>query len=171
MVFRIEIGDNTGMEKPQRPGLSLRPFRPEDQTQAEDLILEGLKEHWGSIDTQRNPDLDDIAASYTRGFFLVAALGDRIVATGALIPRAAGVAEIVRMSVARAERRRGIGSAVLRRLLEDAKAAGYQKIILETTATWDEAIAFYQKHGFRFTHLRGGDTFFALDLSPMDASA
>ncbi|MGD0174575.1 MAG: GNAT family N-acetyltransferase [Anaerolineales bacterium] len=159
------------MEKPQRPGLSLRPFRPEDQTQAEDLILEGLKEHWGSIDTQRNPDLDDIAASYTRGFFLVAALGDRIVATGALIPRAAGVAEIVRMSVARAERRRGIGSAVLRRLLEDAKAAGYQKIILETTATWDEAIAFYQKHGFRFTHLRGGDTFFALDLSPMDASA
>ena len=153
------------------PDLSIRPFRPEDQAAAKALILEGLKEHWGSIDPQRNPDLDDIAASYAGGFFLVAALGGIIVATGGLIPRAPGAAEIARMSVARAERRRGIGSAVLCRLLEEAKAAGYQKIILETTATWDEAIAFYQSHGFRFTHLRGGDTFFALDLSPMDASA
>jgi putative acetyltransferase len=167
----IEIGDNHRMEKTQRPGLSIRPFRPEDQTEAKTLILEGLKEHWGSIDPQMNPDLDDIAASYAGGFFLVAVLGDRIVATGGLIPRAAGVAEIMRMSVANGQRRRGIGSAVLRRLLEDAKAAGYQKIILETTATWDEAIAFYQKHDFRLTYLRGGDTFFALDLSPIDASA
>jgi ribosomal protein S18 acetylase RimI-like enzyme len=159
------------MERSQRPDLSICPFRPKDQTQAKALILEGLKEHWGSIDPQRNPDLDDILASYAGGFFLVAALGDRIVATGALIPRAARVAEIVRMSVAIDQRRRGIGSAVLRRLLEDAKTAGYQKIILETTSTWDESIAFYQKHGFRFTHLRGGDTFFALDLSPLDASA
>jgi len=170
MVFRIEIGDNTRMEKPHRSELSVRTFRPADQTEAKALILEGLKEHWGSIDPRRNPDLDDIAASYAGGFFLVAAMGGRIVATGGLIPRAAGVAEIVRMSVAIDQRRRGIGSAVLRRLLEDAKAARYQKIILETTSTWDEAIAFYQKHGFRFTHLRGGDTFFALDLSPLDAS-
>ena len=171
MVFGIEIGDNNRMKKPQRPGLSIRPFRPEDQTEAKALILEGLKEHWGSIDPQRNPDLDDIAAFYAGGFFLVAFLGAAIVATGALLPRTSGVAEIVRMSVARAERRKGIGSAVLRRLLAAAGSAGYRKIILETTATWDEAIAFYQKHDFRLTHLRGGDTFFALDLSPTDTSA
>lgn len=166
MVFRIEIGDNTGMEKPKRPGLSIRPFHPEDQTEARALILEGLKEHWGEIDPLRNPDLDDIASSYAGGFFRVAVRGSRIVATGALLPRGNGAAEIVRMSVARGERRQGIGSAVLRQLLDEARAAGCRRIILETTSTWDEAIAFYQKRGFQPTHIRGGDTYFALDLPP-----
>ncbi len=74
------------------------------------------------------------------------------------------------MSVARAERRRGIGSAVLGRLLANARAAGFRRIILETTSTWVEAVAFYQKHGFRVTHVREGDMYFALDLSPGGAS-
>ncbi len=75
------------------------------------------------------------------------------------------------MSVARDLRRQGIGSAVLRRLLNDAKAAGFRKVILETTSTWEEAIAFYQKHGFRVTHTREGDTYFAIDLPEPDAAA
>jgi len=159
------------MEKPQTPDLSIRPIRLEDKTEAKALILEGLKEHWGSIDPQWNPDLDDITASYAGGFFLVATVGDRIVATGALVPRDGGVAEIVRMSVARDLRRKGIGSAVLRRLLDDAKSAGYRKVILETTSIWEEAIAFYNKHGFRVTHIRAGDTYFAIDLPEPDAAA
>jgi GNAT superfamily N-acetyltransferase len=113
----------------------IRPFRPEDQAEARALILDGLKEHWGEIDPARNPDLDDIASSYAGGFFRVAVRGGRIVATGALLPRGNGAAEIVRMSVARGERRQGIGSAVLRQLLDDARAAGCRRIILETTST------------------------------------
>jgi ribosomal protein S18 acetylase RimI-like enzyme len=135
-----------------------------DQAEAKALILDGLKDHWGTIDPARNPDLGDIAGSYAGGGFLVAAMGARIVATGAFLPRENGVAEIVRMSVARDVRRQGIGSAVLRRLLEDARAAGFRKIILETTSTWNEAIAFYERHGFHETHIRGGDTYFALGL-------
>jgi ribosomal protein S18 acetylase RimI-like enzyme len=75
------------------------------------------------------------------------------------------------MSVARDFRRQGIGSAVLRRLLADAKTAGYRKIVLETTSTWNEAIAFYQRHGFRSMHVWGGDMYFELDLSTDDSSA
>jgi ribosomal protein S18 acetylase RimI-like enzyme len=149
----------------------IRHFQPEDQVEVKALVLEGLKEHWGTIDSRRNPDLDNIASSYAGGIFLVATAGGRIVATGALIPRGGGTAEIVRMSVARDLRRKGIGSAVLGRLLDDAQAAGHRKIILETTSTWDDAIAFYQTHGFRVTHIREGDTYFAIDLPDPDAAA
>jgi ribosomal protein S18 acetylase RimI-like enzyme len=148
------------------PDISIRPFQPEDQTGARALILDGLGERWGTIDPNRNPDLNDIRLAYTGGVFLVARIGERIVATGALVPRGDGIAEIVRMSVARGQRRRGIGSAVLRQLVEAAQAAGCRKIILETTSTWTDAIAFYQRRGFRSTHIRGGDTYFALALPP-----
>ncbi len=151
--------------------LLIQPFQPEDQSEAKALILEGLGHRWGSIDPKRNPDLDDIGSAYAGAVFLVARLAGRIVATGALVPRGGGVAEIVRMSVARDLRRQGIGSAVLRRLLESAPAAGCRKIILETTSTWTDAIAFYERHGFQPTHVRGGDTYFALDLPSGGSSA
>lgn len=150
--------------------LIIRSFQPEDQTAVKMLILEGLKDHWGTIDPLKNPDLDDIGSSYARGFFRVAVLDGRIVGTGALLPRADGSAEIVRMSIARPCRRRGIGGAILRRLMEDARSAGARKIVLETTSTWKDAAAFYQKHGFRITHFREGDTYFVLELNPPSAS-
>jgi GNAT superfamily N-acetyltransferase len=152
-------------------GISIRPFQPEDQAETMALILEGLREHWGSIDPDRNPDLLDIGSAYAGAFFILARTGSRIVATGALVLRGEGAAEIVRMSVARDVRRQGIGSAILRRLLEEAKALGCRKIILETTSTWNDAIAFYRRHGFRSTHVRGADTYFALELPADGASA
>jgi GNAT superfamily N-acetyltransferase len=152
------------------PDIFIRPFQPEDQAAAKSLVIEGLAERWGFRDPCKNPDLDDIAASYARGVFLVAVIGDRIVGTGAMVPRAEDTAEIRRMSVARPYRRQGIGGAILHRLLEAARSAGYRKLILETTSTWEDAVAFYQKHGFRRTHVREGDTFFALELNPGQAS-
>jgi GNAT superfamily N-acetyltransferase len=149
---------------------TIRSFRPEDQTAVKTLILEGLKEHWGFIDPNKNPDLDDIGSSYSRGFFRVAVRKGRIVGTGALLLRADGAAEIVRMSVTRELRRQGIGGSILKQLIMDAKTSGCRKIILETTSTWNEAVAFYQRHGFRITHCRGGDTFFLLELISGPAS-
>jgi GNAT superfamily N-acetyltransferase len=150
--------------------LTIQPFQPEDQAEAKALILEGLRERWGAIDPARNPDLDDIGSAYAGAVFLVGRIGDRIVATGALVARGEGCAEIVRMSVARDLRRRGIGSAILRRLLEQAASAGRRKIILETTSTWTDAIAFYRRHGFRPTHIQSGDTYFELSLPSGGAS-
>lgn len=150
--------------------LTIRSFQPKDQTAAKALILEGLRERWGTIDPLKNPDLDDIAVSYAGGWFRVAAIGGRIVGTGALVPRAEGVSEIRRMSVRRDLRRRGIGGAILRRLIEDARSAGCRTVILETTSTWTDATDFYRKHGFRVTHHQGGDTYFLLELNPAPPS-
>jgi GNAT superfamily N-acetyltransferase len=149
-------------------GIVIRPFRLEDQSGTKALILEGLREHWGAIDPDRNPDLLDIAAAYAGAVFLLACRGEQIIGTGALLPRGNGTAEIVRMSVIRDMRRQGIGGLILRALLERAKAAGAKRIILETTAVWQDAVAFYQKHGFRITHYDGGDAYFVLDLAADD---
>jgi GNAT superfamily N-acetyltransferase len=149
-------------------GIVIRPFRPEDQSETKAIILEGLREHWGNLDPDRNPDLLDIAAAYASGVFLLACRGERIIGTGALLPRGNGTAEIVRMSVIREMRRQGIGGLILRALLERAKADGARRIILETTAAWPDAVAFYQKHGFRIMHYDGGDAYFALDPAADD---
>ncbi len=145
-------------------GIVVRPFRPTDQTAAQELILSGLAERWGHLDPAKNPDLDDIATAYAAGTFLLAWDGDEIVGTGALIHEAEGMARIVRMSVAAARRRQGIGSLILRHLLAAARAAGYRQVTLETTSTWHDAIAFYERHGFRQIGAWDGDTHFVLDL-------
>jgi GNAT superfamily N-acetyltransferase len=152
------------MDQPKE--LIIRLFQPDDQAAVKDLILDGLRERWKNLDPSRNPDLNDIAASYAQGGFRVAVIGGRIVGTGALIPRGEGVSEIRRMSVRREFRRRGIGGAILRRLIEDARSSGSRAVILETTSTWRDAAGFYRMHGFRVTHEQEGDTYFLLELNP-----
>lgn len=144
--------------------LTIVPFRPEDQTDVKTLVLAGLAEHWGQLDPAKNQDLNDIAAAYAQGNFFVASWHDTIVGTGALLPRSERVAEIVRMSVASHMRRRGIGRSLLQQLVAQARLRGYRRIILETTATWNDVIAFYRQQGFAVTHERDGDVYFALDL-------
>lgn len=145
--------------------LHITAFQPQDQAEVKALILAGLADHWGELDPTRNPDLNDIASTYTGATFLVGRLAGRIVASGALVPRPGGEAEIVRMSVDRSLRQQGLGRQMLAALLRQAQAAGCRRIILETTATWQGVIDFYLRCGFRITHYQGEDVYFALDLS------
>jgi putative acetyltransferase len=147
------------------PEIILHPFQPADQAAVKTLVLAGLVEHWGSLDPAKNPDLEDIAASYAQAVFLVARRGEQIVGTGALVPRSEDTAEVVRMSVATAWRRKGIGRMILQELVDRARQAGFQHLILETTETWQEVIAFYLRFGFRITHYQEGDVYFVLDLA------
>ncbi|MDT8304964.1 MAG: GNAT family N-acetyltransferase [Anaerolineae bacterium] len=155
--------------KPLRLGhqgedVTIRPLMPADAPAARALILEGLAEHWGTLDARLNSDLDDIPASYASGLFLVAEIGGALAGTGALIPEEPGVGRIVRMSVAREKRRQGIGRLLLAALLAAARERGYQRIVLETTATWEDAIAFYRRAGFGPVGERDGDLHFVLEL-------
>jgi GNAT superfamily N-acetyltransferase len=145
--------------------ITIRPFQPADQVEAKALILAGLVEHWGFLDPTLNPDLDDITSHYAEATFVVARQGGRLVGTGALVPRCAEQAEIMRMSVAKELRRQGIGRLLLQRLCVVAQGQGFQRVILETTDTWHDVIQFYQQFGFQITHYHAGDIYFALDLA------
>jgi GNAT superfamily N-acetyltransferase len=142
----------------------IRPFRAEDQTAAQELVLAGMVEHWGRLDPTKNPDLADIATAYADGVFLCAWCGDELVGTGALVPEQVGVGRIVRMSVATHVRRRGIGTEILQHLRGQARSLGYRELVLETTAWWEDAIAFYECQGFRRVDSLPGEVQFVMRM-------
>ncbi len=144
--------------------VTIKPFHIDDQAEVKQLILDGLVEHWGFLDKTKNPDLNDIATSYAEAAFLVAWIDGCIVGTGALLPRSSEVAEIVRMSVKKDNRRQGIGQCILQALVAQARLQGFKRIILETTASWDEVVEFYLRVGFQITHSQDGDVFFKMEL-------
>ena len=61
-------------------------------------------------------------------------------------------------------RRHGIGRLMLDSLCVEARRRGIRRLVLETTETWQEVIAFYQRYGFEITHYQDGDVYFALDV-------
>jgi GNAT superfamily N-acetyltransferase len=145
--------------------LTITDLAPENIPAARDLILAGLAEHWGTLDLSMNPDLSDLSSSYGEAVFLVAWLDGQLVGTGALIEEAPGVGRIVRMSVDKDHRRRGIARSILAELIRRGRGMGYRHIVLETTETWQDAIQFYRNAGFRYTHSAEGDVHFVMDLA------
>ena len=144
----------------------VRPFHPSDQAATKQLILAGLADHWGTLDPTLNPDLNDIAQSYRGETFLLAVLGEEIIGCGALIQEEgmAGYGRVVRMSVKKENRRQGIGQLILHHLQLAAKQRQFHKIVLETTQTWTEVVAFYQANGFRIIGHHNGDKHFEKTL-------
>jgi ribosomal protein S18 acetylase RimI-like enzyme len=129
------------------------------------LVLEGMAERWGSVDATLNRDLDDIDTYYRNDCVLVALDGPLIVGTAILILRE-GEGEIVRMSVLRDYRQRGIARQLMAELIERASENGIGRIVVETNARWTEAQNLYEASGFTFTHTAPGafgpESFFEL---------
>lgn len=78
----------------------------------------------------------------------LAEVGGRPAGTGGLKEVAPGVAEIKRMYTDPAFRGNGVARAVLGRLIDDARAAGYRRLQLESAAWMVEAHALYRSFGF-----------------------
>jgi ribosomal protein S18 acetylase RimI-like enzyme len=146
--------------------LVIRPFTAADQPAARRLILDGLAEHFGWLDPSLNPDLEDIAAHYVaRGaLFVVAEIAGAVVGTGALVPEGPG-GRLVRIAVAPAQRRRGVGRALVDHLVRAARARGWPQVLVETNDDWHEAIALYQRYGFREYARAAGEVHMVLDLA------
>ena len=82
--------------------------------------------------------------------FFTAWDGDQVLATGALKRMAPDHGEVKSMHTAEAARRRGVGRAMLRHLVEEARAAGMSRVSLETgtSAYFQPAVAMYLAEGF-----------------------
>jgi putative acetyltransferase len=152
----------------------IRPLQPEDADAARQLILAGLGQRFGAVDTALNPDLNTLWDTYSQPgtVFLVAEADGRIVGCGALIPEAGAdnTARIVRVSVAADVQGRGLGRRISQALLDSARAQGIARVLVETNADWDSALRLYQALGFREERREINNTFgfvevhMALDL-------
>lgn len=151
------------------PELRVEELSEQNQDEVRSLILDGLGDHWGFVDPTLNPDLNDLGSTYATGrTVLLRDTGGALMGTGTIVPRGGGVAEIVRMSVARAARRRGIGQRILDELVATARRWGIERVVLETTSSWEGVVSFYLSGGFAITHIVDGDfgseTWFELQL-------
>ncbi len=83
-----------------------------------------------------------------RGLFVLAMAGDEALGCGAIRLLESGDAEIKRMFVAPAGRRRGVARAVLAALEAEARNLGGRRMVLETGNKQVEALALYRREGF-----------------------
>ncbi|WP_203917771.1 GNAT family N-acetyltransferase [Rugosimonospora africana] len=97
------------------------------------------------------PDLADVTRSFvhTGGDFLVGELDGHLVAMGGIRPGTGGVAEVLRIRVHPATRRRGIGRALMTGLERRAVELGMRGTHLDTATNQPEAMAFYESLGYR----------------------
>lgn len=100
-------------------------------------------------------DLDDIEGHYHRhgGLFdvLVGPEGELLGSVG-LAPLAGNTGELRKMYLAAHARGWGWGQRLLRHALAGARERGYRRVVLETASVLHEAIALYEREGFRPYH-------------------
>lgn len=82
------------------------------------------------------------------GYFVIARDEDLAMGCGGFRPVDERCAEIKRMFVRRAARRRGFGRLILRHLESEARRRGFRTIVLETGCQNAEARALYESEGY-----------------------
>lgn len=87
--------------------------------------------------------------------FVVAYEGGAPVGCGGLREIDGGHGEIKRMYVAPAARGTGVSTAILRRLEDEARALGWDRLVLETGEQQPDAMRFYEREGFSRIPLYG----------------
>lgn len=122
-----------------------------------DGLLEEYTERYGAEgaanELSRYP-ISEFAAPHGR--VVLAELGGEVVAGGALRPYrlrdggVPGTAEFKRVWTSARHRRRGLGRKVMSALEDAARALGYRDVILFTGPNQPEAIALYERIGYRW---------------------
>ena len=69
------------------------------------------------------------------------------------VPRGDGVWEVTNTAVAESHRGQGIGRLLLRRAVDEARSAGATRMVLATATADLGNLRFYQRCGFRMTHV------------------
>lgn len=137
--------------------IEIREVLAHEALAARQVMFDVCHEIWGDTEEQTleyDPLLDylNLPQSYREngGIFLVAVDDGAVVGTGGIRRYQDGIAELKRMWLLKSYRGRGIGKALMGRLVAFAREAGYQRIWLElgTPDIQPEALGLYQSFGF-----------------------
>jgi GNAT superfamily N-acetyltransferase len=102
------------------------------------------------VEAMVNSDLSDRVKFHPPfGRFYLASYGDQVAGVGCLKKLDEGVGEIQRMYVPPAFRGKGIGRAIVDRLIDDARSIGYRQLKLESLEFLEAAHSLYRSVGFR----------------------
>jgi putative acetyltransferase len=134
-------------------GNVIRPATNADRERIKTLVFSVLAEYGLSPDPQStDADLEDIDDSYIRAgglFELIEDTQGQLLGTVGLYPLDAQIGELRKMYLAPHARGRGLGSAILKRTIIQARNLGFKCITLETASVLKEAVLLYTRAGFQ----------------------
>lgn len=134
-------------------GNDIRPATSDDLPRIRELVREYVE--WIALDLafqEIDAEIDGLPGDYAppRGVLLVACPeSGEPVAMIALRPLDEEVAEMKRLYVSPSARGQGLARALILRLLEEARALGYQEIRLDTLPMMNDAQGLYASLGFQ----------------------
>ncbi len=131
--------------------MNIRPYAAADRDEVLALVASVLREYGfdanvGGVER----DLADVAAGYggARAGFWVAEVDHVVVGTVAIRPKEGSTCELKRLYVASSARGRGVGRALYAHAESFARAAGYERIWLDSSRRFAEARKLYERNGF-----------------------
>jgi L-amino acid N-acyltransferase YncA len=139
------------------PSVDLRALTEDDWTAVADIYWDGMRDGLATFETEV-PSWEEWDAGHLPGHRLVAEVEGEVVGWAALAPAStrrcyAGVVENS-VYVARDVRGRGIGRALLERLIADARRAGIWTIQTSIFPENRASLALHQRCGFRLVGTR-----------------
>ena len=141
---------------PYPSSLSLRPIRPQDNSQVAEIIRTVMTEY-GAVGrgfSIEDPEVDAMFEAYNnpRSYFLVLENpGGRLAGCGGIGPLKGGdpdTCELKKMYFFAEARGQGMGRALVERLETEARLRGFRYMYLETIAAMQEANRLYQRLNF-----------------------
>jgi putative acetyltransferase len=134
-------------------GFSIR-LAVEDDIRAIRAVLFTVRSEYGVIGEMgaNDADLDNLENNYFRCggcFEIVEDATRRIVGCAGLRPETPCRAELCKMYIEKPARGLGLGKRLVEDLLAAARRSGFREVWLKTNSVLIEAIALYQKYGFR----------------------
>lgn len=154
-IFNQELGqvsDEQLAAESDAAGILVRPAAPADLEEVRAMFRE--YEAWLGVDLCFQSFQEEVASlpgkyAPPEGRLLLAEVGGDIAGVVALRPHAAAICEMKRLFVRPAFHGRGVGRELVERVIEEARAAGYRRMRLDTMPDrMPAAVALYETLGF-----------------------
>ncbi|MFD1874597.1 GNAT family N-acetyltransferase [Hymenobacter bucti] len=138
--------------------ITIRPIAPGDNAALARAIRETLTEYGAAkpgtaFYDEATDHLYELFSQTARSAYFVAERDGEVLGGGGIFPTEnlpADTVELVKLYLLPAARGRGVGKALIQQCLEAARAAGYARVYLETTAELTQAIPLYERLGFTY---------------------
>lgn len=140
------------------PEISIRPITAGDNVALARAVRDTLAEFGAAKPgtayyDEATDHLHELFSQMPRSAYFVAELDGEVMGGGGIFPTEnlpADTVELVKLYLRPAARGRGVGKALINHCLQAARAAGYARVYLETTAELTQAIPLYEKLGFTY---------------------
>ena len=145
--------------------IEIRHIEEKDQQQLAHVIRSVFEEYGAPLvntvyDDPRTEHIFDAMAGKNAGYWIVA--DDGVVLGGCgYYPTEGlpdGYAELVKFYLSPLVRGQGNGSVLFSQAIEEARRAGYSHLYIESFPQFSDAVAMYERHGFRHIPQRLGDS-------------